>query len=148
LFSYSVWDAEFARAPSVIKVDPKLSYEWVEFRTRSGEIRYAYFAFEFAALEQSGSSEDLTLLHRCIDLIQEARIHRGMSVDELRQVMTSTCWIEGQDFHIEQKDAFAYLSEWKSTGSRSSVNAPVWLITFEIEGNRIKDYRLSKSHDK
>jgi len=127
-----------------LSLDPKLCYEWIEFRTRNGEIRSAFFAFAFAALKQPESVEDLTQLHRCIDLIQAERIHREMTLDELRQVMTSTCWIEGQDFYIEEKDARAYLSEWKSDGSPLLGQwPPVWLITFEIEGNRIKDYRLS-----
>jgi hypothetical protein len=136
---------ETAPGSSSVNLDPTLWYEWVEYRTRNGDIKSAYFSFGFDALGSGKSVEDLGQLYRCIDLLQQGHIHRGMTTDELRRVMTRTYWIDGDDFHIQENEGYAYLSEWKSdTISLGGQLRPVWSITFKITEDRLADFELSK----
>jgi hypothetical protein len=122
-------------------VRPGFTVDAVKIKTRKGKAT-VYCSYETGKV--SGEPEDLSLLYRCIQLIQDGSIHRGMLVDELRRVMTSTSWIPDQDVFFAEEEVRAILSVWpdgiKLTGSPPGN----WQVTFKIENKRVVAYSISK----
>src|ERR1044071_7988688 len=66
----------FASVPTTV-TNASLEHFWerVEF-VRGGKTNVGYFAYDPSRLRPP--TEDLSLLYRCIELIQKGEIHRGM----------------------------------------------------------------------
>lgn len=119
----------------------------IEFRTSDGQRRVAYFAYDPSNLR--APPEDLTLLYRCIELLQNREIRRGITVDELRSRLTKAAWVEGENLVSSRDNVSALLSSWTPPLSLYSGSPPpLWRITFTIRDGVVIDYCLAKDRGK
>jgi hypothetical protein len=142
LTGYSI-DQTLGLDPSIRHVVRPGGYMVDAVRIKTGKGKEVVYC-SFDTDKISREPENLSLLYRCIQLVQDGSIHRGMPVDELRRVMTSTSWILDEDYLEFGEEATAFLSFRTDSIRLTGSPAGNWEIRFKIQNKRVVDYSISK----